>query len=116
MAQEISATYDPILEEWLNEKKHLGLCIMATDPVDGDTIDVGTIVLADDVCETNITHDAQHMLTVEQLSTEAFTKHITPLKLTENRDKAEHVPTFRNQEKATGATKTNHDSERPMQH
>ena len=39
--------------------------------MEGDIIDVGTTVLADDVCETNITNDAQHMLMVEQISTEA---------------------------------------------
>jgi hypothetical protein len=109
MAQKFSATYDPVLEAWINEKDEEGLCIKATDPVEGDKIDVGTTVLADDVCETNITTDAQHMLEVmlevEPKSTEAFRKHINPVKLTENRDKAEHVPTFRNQGKQTGAKK-----------
>ena len=45
------------------------------------------------------------MLKVEAISTEAFRQHIAPLKLTESRDKAEHVPTFRNQGKQTGAKK-----------
>lgn len=90
---------------WRKETNENGLGIQATDPIEGDKTDVGTTVLADDVCENNITNDAQHMLTVEQISTEASRRHITPLKLTENRDKAEHVPTFRNQGKLTGAKK-----------
>ena len=66
---------------------------------------MGTTVLADDVCETHITLDAQHMMRVEAISTEALKTHIAPLKHTENRGKAEHVPTFRNQGKQTGAKK-----------
>ena len=44
---------------------------------------------ADDVCETNLTENAEHMMEVEKISTDALVAEIDKLGLTQNRDKNE---------------------------
>lgn len=105
MAQEFSAAYDPLLENWLEKKDEEGITIKAEDPQAGDILDVGTTVLAYDVCETNLTENAEHMLQTEKRLSEMLAEELGKADLVQNTDEAEHAPTFKKQTKKTAPQK-----------
>jgi hypothetical protein len=72
------------------------MTIEAEDPLTGDMLDVGTTVLADDVCETCLTDDAEHMLQTETKSSEMLVEEFEKAELVQNVHNAENVPTFKN--------------------
>ena len=105
MAHEFSATCEPLLENRFKKKDGEGITIKAEDPLTGDILDVGTTVLADDVCETYLIEDAEHMLQTEKSLSEMLLEELEKADLVQHIDNAERVPTFKIKVNKQGANK-----------
>ena len=58
--------------------------ILATDPVAGVTLEVGTTLYADDIQETNLTRNAAALDLVEQRSTKLLNDELNKLDMAQN--------------------------------
>jgi len=95
MAPEFSATYDPVLQEYIADKEaHTGPILTARDPVTGDDATLSITVYADDVAEVDITVTPDEAHTTSTTHNQLCNARITPHGLAQNEDKAECVPSF----------------------
>ena len=91
-----SATYDPHVDAWINNRctQLTDHVILATDPLTGVTLEIGTTLYADDIQETNLTPDAAALEVVEKTSTDLLNAELRALDMAQNTSKAEHIVCF----------------------
>ena len=96
MPEMFSATYDPHVDSWIKKRctdltDHV---ILATDPLTGVMLEIGTTLYADDIQETNLTSDAAALDKVEETSTDLLNAELNHLSMAQNTSKAEHLVCF----------------------
>jgi hypothetical protein len=88
-----SATYDPVVEEWIAEcdiADNDGLT--AIDPLTGEEVQVNTTVFADDLERSMLAETAAEAELKVRRSNLVLDAKLAPLEMAQNRDKEEMVP------------------------